>query len=65
MQDILALTIVALAAAYLGRAAWQRIMQKRTGSCGTCGSCASNQKPLVQIQSRISHAEAQGAQRTN
>ncbi len=50
MQDILALTIVALAAAYLSRAAWQRIAHKRSGSCGTCGSCASNQKPLVQIQ---------------
>ena len=50
MQDFIALLIVTLAAAYLGRAGWLRVMQKRSGSCGSCGSCASDQKTLVQIQ---------------
>jgi hypothetical protein len=50
MQDFLALTIVALAAAYLGRFGWQRIASKRIGGCGSCDNCASEQEPLVQIQ---------------
>ncbi len=50
MQDFLALTIVGIAAGYLGRLGWQRIASKRTGGCGSCGNCESDQKPLVQIQ---------------
>jgi hypothetical protein len=63
MQDAIALTIVAIAAGYLGRVAWQSFASKRSGSCGSCGSCATIQKPLVQIkQINLSHAEAQRSQ---
>jgi hypothetical protein len=49
IQDIIALSIVGLAAVYLGRVCWQSLMAKRSG-CGSCGGCASDQQPLVQIQ---------------
>lgn len=53
MQDILAISIVAIAAGYLARQGWLRFSRKTGGSCGSCPSCGSNDsvksRPLVTI----------------
>jgi hypothetical protein len=52
MQDFIALLIVAVAAGYLTRSAWLRVVSKRAGGCGTCGSCGTG-KQLVQIETTL------------
>jgi hypothetical protein len=63
MQDILAISIVAIAAGFLARQAWLRLSLKRGGSCGTCSNCDANQSadslPLVTLTNDLSHAKAQ------
>jgi hypothetical protein len=63
MQDILAISIVAIAAGYLARQAWLRLSLKRGGSCGSCSNCSANRSvdslPLVTISNTSSHAKAQ------
>ncbi len=57
MQTYVALFIVALAAAYLGRRSWKFVAGRRSAGCGSaCGSCPASenhglpaQKPLVTI----------------
>jgi hypothetical protein len=62
MQDILAISIVAIAAGFLARQAWLRLSLKNGGSCSTCSNCASNQSadslPLVALTNDLSHAKA-------
>ncbi len=53
MQDILAISIVALAASYLARKAWMRFARKQAGTCGMCSNCIAQDpiksRPLVNI----------------
>jgi FeoB-associated Cys-rich membrane protein len=53
MQDIFAISIVAVAAGYLARQTWLRLASQRGGSCGACSNCSSNDslksRPLVNI----------------
>jgi len=62
MQDVLAISIAAVAASYLARQAWLRFSRKQSGTCGSCPSCNSNDsiksRPLVTISTDMSHAEA-------
>jgi len=59
MQDIIAISIVAIAAGYLARQAWLRFSRKSGGSCGSCPSCGSNDsiksRPLITISLDASH----------
>ena len=41
VQNILALGVVAMAAAYLGRLGWRTLSARKAAGCGTCGSCPS------------------------
>jgi hypothetical protein len=64
MQDIFAISIVAIAAGYLGRAAWLRFYGAKGGACGSCSNCSSandsiKSRPLVNISLDMPHAEAQ------
>jgi hypothetical protein len=63
MQDILAISIAAVAAGYLARQAWLRFSRKQGGVCSSCPSCSSNDsiksRPLITISTDISHAKAQ------
>jgi hypothetical protein len=63
MQDIIAISIVAIAAGFLVRQAWLRLSLKRGGSCGSCSNCGANQSPnslpIVTISNASSHAKAQ------
>ncbi|GIW85802.1 MAG: hypothetical protein KatS3mg108_0126 [Isosphaeraceae bacterium] len=47
MQDLAALSLVALAAAWLARRAWSSLTRRRSSGCAKgCGTCpASNPKP--------------------
>ena len=49
MQDILALTFVALAGVYLGRRVWSTWMRRRGGGCGGggCGHCPAAKEPTT------------------
>jgi hypothetical protein len=53
VQDVFAILIVAIAAAILVRRAWQRLVRRQGGACGSCSNCASTDalksKPLVSI----------------
>jgi hypothetical protein len=53
MQDILAILIAALAAMFLAHRAWQRLVIRRDGGCGSCAHCPSfnvrKSPPLVAI----------------
>jgi hypothetical protein len=64
MQDFVALLIVAAAAAFLARRAWQRAA--RRAGCSACTSCsgsaAANPHGLVTISPLVPHAEAQNRQ---
>jgi len=59
MQDILAISIAAIAAGYLARQAWLRFSRKQGGACGSCPSCSANDsiksRPLVNISLDASH----------
>jgi hypothetical protein len=63
MQDILAILIVAFAAAFLLRRAWQRLARRSGGSCNSCSSCnsanSSKSHQLFTISPTMSHAKAQ------
>ena len=42
-QSIIAITLVALSAAYLALRGWQVLMRKRTPGCASgCGACPAN-----------------------
>jgi hypothetical protein len=62
MQDILAILIAVVAAAFLLRRAWQRLASRR-GACGSCPNCPSagsaKSPPLVSISPIVSHAKPQ------
>jgi hypothetical protein len=45
MQDIVAILIVAVAAAFLVRRAWWRLARRSNGACGSCGGCRSSNTP--------------------
>jgi hypothetical protein len=53
MQDIIAISIVAIAAGFLTRQAWLRLSLKHGGSCGPCSNCGTTntieRRPLVTI----------------
>jgi hypothetical protein len=63
MQDTLTILIVALAVAYLVRAAWLRFYGQKGSACGSCPSCSANDtiksRPLVTISLDLSHARPQ------
>jgi hypothetical protein len=60
MQDILAISIVAVSAAFLMRRAWQRLAHRSGGTCGSCADCGSHgSQQLISISPDLSHAEAQ------
>jgi hypothetical protein len=63
LQDILAILIVTIAAAFLTRRALQNIAHKRSG-CGACSNCPSaitaDSPTLVTISPIASHAKAPG-----
>jgi FeoB-associated Cys-rich membrane protein len=64
MQQVLTILIVAIAAAYLARAAWIRFYGEKGGTCGSCSNCSSandsiKSRPLINISLDMSHAEAQ------
>jgi FeoB-associated Cys-rich membrane protein len=42
MQDLVAISIVAVAAGYLTRQMWLRFARKKGGSCGSCPNCGAN-----------------------
>ena len=49
-DNLLVLTIVALAAAYLARRAWGTLAGKRKAGCGSCATCpAEGAKPGEQL----------------
>jgi hypothetical protein len=52
VQDILALVLVAVAAAYIGWRSWLAVFRRRAAGCGSgCGKCASDApKPVIQIE---------------
>jgi hypothetical protein len=66
IQNVIAIAIVCLAAAYLARRAWLRFVRGE-GKCDTCPSCGDSDtiksRPLVSLSLDESHAEAQGSQR--
>jgi hypothetical protein len=57
VQNIVALGLVLLAAAYVVRRVWQLFARKRAGGCGSCGTCPTStegdaagvKKPFVGI----------------
>ena len=67
MQNVLAISIACLAAAYLLRRAWLHFVRGGQGKCGSCPSCGESDtiksRPLVSISLDKSHAEAQRTQR--
>jgi len=42
MQDLIAISIVAVAAGYLARQMWLRFVRRKGGSCGSCPNCGAN-----------------------
>jgi hypothetical protein len=40
MQDILAILIVAIAAAFLAQRAWRHVTKRAAGRCGSCANCS-------------------------
>ncbi|MCI0492327.1 MAG: FeoB-associated Cys-rich membrane protein [Planctomycetes bacterium] len=54
MQDIITISIVALAGGFLLRRAWMRIANRQRGVCGSCSHCNSSDTmkslPLVTIK---------------
>ncbi len=60
MQDVLAILIAAVAAVYLARRVWLRIVYGKRGTCGTCPGCGPTdsvkQVPLVTIDQVTSSA---------
>jgi hypothetical protein len=69
MQDVLAILIVAIAAAFLALRGWQRFARRQGGACGSCPSCSSGDslqsKPLVTITPVKSHAKAPRREEAN
>jgi hypothetical protein len=63
MQDLVAILIVAVSAAFLVRRTWQRVARRTGSACGSCPSCNSNRtltlQSLVTISPEMSHAKAQ------
>jgi hypothetical protein len=53
VQDILALVLVAVAAAYIGWRAWLAVFRRRAAGCGSgCGKCAADgPNQVMQIES--------------
>jgi hypothetical protein len=53
MQDILAISIVVVAAGFLARQAWLTVARKGSGKCGSCSNCGTTDsiksRPLVTI----------------
>jgi hypothetical protein len=53
MQDLLAILIALVAAAFLARRAWQPLAHRRAGACGGCANCHSadslKSPPLVPV----------------
>jgi hypothetical protein len=64
MQDLIAILIAAVAAAFLARRAWQQLKHRSSGACRTCAGCSSSNavtiKQLVTISPLKSQAESQG-----
>jgi hypothetical protein len=63
MQDLLAILIACLAAAFLAYRGWIVVMKRKSG-CGACANCPSGSTAtqpanLVQLSPMKSHAEAQ------
>ena len=58
-QNVVAVTLVALAAGYLLLRLRRLVLSWKTGECGGCGSCSLNatvdSKPLVSIDSLVDH----------
>jgi hypothetical protein len=61
MQEVMALSMVALAAAFLTRSAWLRFRGRSGGKCGSCASCGGSEtikeRPLVTINMGLIRAE--------
>ena len=62
MQDILAILIAAVAAAYIARRVWLRMLYGKRGTCNTCPGCGPSdsvkQVPLVTLDQVTSSAAA-------
>lgn len=62
IQNVIAIVIACLAAAYLARRAWLHFVRGE-GKCGSCPSCGESDtiksRPLVNISPDMSHAETQ------
>lgn len=63
-QTLIVVLLVAAAAAYLARVAWQSLARRRAAACGGCGSCQAGaaNEPTVQvtIQSLVRSTPARG-----
>jgi hypothetical protein len=63
MQDILAILIATLAAAFLAYRTWLKLAHRSGGSCGSCSNCGTNDsiksRQLVTISPEMPHAESQ------
>jgi hypothetical protein len=44
MQDLLAISIVILAATYLAHRAWRHLILRTTGACDSCSNCRMTEK---------------------
>jgi hypothetical protein len=62
MQDIIAILIVTVAAAFLAYRGWQRAASRRAGACGACSHCPSSgslkSTPLVTLSPIIPNSKS-------
>jgi hypothetical protein len=68
MQDVLAILIAVVAALYLVRRTWLRVVRGKRGACGMCPGCAPVQSirrhplvPLDQLQSSAAVSQRNAA----
>ncbi len=53
IDNLVVLTIVAVAAAYLARRTWTVLAGRRSGGCGTCASCpasGTNEPQVISVE---------------
>jgi hypothetical protein len=62
MQDIIAISIVAIAASFLVHRMWRLLVRRTTGACGACSGCNADVKShaqhLITISPLNAHAKA-------
>ena len=60
-QTITVLAIVAVAAVYLARAAWQTVARRKAAACGSCSSCPTGDEEQQVVAIGNPTAQANGA----